>query len=132
MSAESATLSGRAAAAALMVDTCVITRGTSGTVYNADTDTYTATPGATVYSGPCRVKPRDNVDRQVEAGGETVTLWPYVVSVPMTATGIQLDDTVTVTAAGLDPDLVGLELRVRAVPLGSLLTARRLGCEDTN
>lgn len=132
MSAESATLAGRAAAERRMVDACVITRGTSGKVYDAGTDTYTATPGATVYSGACRVKPRDNVDRQVEAGGETVTIWPYVVSVPMTATGIALDDTVTVTAAGLDPELVGLVLRVRAVPVGSLLTARRLGCEETN
>lgn len=115
-----------------MVDSCVITRGTTGTVYDAESDSYTTTAGATVYTGPCRVKPRDNMDRQVDAAGETVTLWPYVVSVPMSATGIELDDTVTVTAASLDPDLLGLVLRVRTSPVGSHLTARRLGCEETN
>lgn len=122
-------LAGRNAAEQLMVDACTITRGTTGTTYDSDSDSYTTTPGAGVYAGRCRVKPRDNADRQVEAGGETVSLWPYVVSVPMAASGIDLDDTVTVTAAAMDPELVGLVLRVRDVPKGSTLTARRLGCE---
>lgn len=132
MTALPVTITGRAAAERLMVDGCTITRGTPGTVYDPETDTYVGTGGAVVYVGKCRVKPRDNADRQVEAGGETVSLWPYIVSIPMSATGIMLDDTITVSQAGLDPDLVGLVLRVRDVPVGSTLTARRLGCERSS
>lgn len=111
-----------------MTDECLITRGTAGTAYDPESDTYTATPGETVYEGRCEVRARDNADRQVEAGGETVSLWPYIVSVPMSATGIDLDDTVTITTAS-DPELVDLELRVRDAPKGSLMARRSLGCE---
>lgn len=129
MTATSATLAGRAAAEALMADSCVITAANATQVYDEATDTYITPAGAVRYSGACRVKPRDNSDRQVEAGAETVSLWPYVVSVPMSVTTVENDDVITITACPLDPSLVGVVLRVRQVLAGSHLTARRLSCE---
>lgn len=119
---------GRAVARSLMVDTCSISADVPP-VYDAASDSYLPAPGTLRYAGPCRVKPRDNADRVVEAAGQTVSLWPYVVVVPVDATDIEVNDRVTITAAGLDPELTDLVLRVRDVPKGSLLTARRLGCE---
>lgn len=129
MTATSAVLQGRAAAESLMVDTCTITAGAATEVYDEATDTYVTPAGAVRYSGACRVKPRPHADRVVEAGAETVSLWPYLVSVPMGVTGVELDDNVIVTACALDPSLVGTRLRVRQVQQGSHLTARRLSCE---
>ena len=129
MTAASATLSGRAAAEALMSDACTVTRGTATQTFDPATGEYVTTPGAQVYSGPCRVKPRDNTDRVVEAGGQAVSLFPFVVSVPISATTFEVDDVVTVTASQLDPAMVGLVLRVKQIATGSHLTARRLGAE---
>lgn len=130
MTATSAVLQGRAAAESLMVDTCTIAAGAATEVYDEATDTYVTPTGSLRYSGACKVKPRDNVDRVVEAGAQTLSIWPYVVSVPMSVTTVELDDVITVTACPLDPALVGTRLRVRQATTGTYLTARRLGCEE--
>lgn len=111
-----------------MSDACTIGHPGGEPIYDEATDSYPATSTA-FYAGACRVKPRDNADRQVEAGAETVTLWPFLVSVPMSVEDVEVDDIVTITASTLDPALAGTQLRVRQVALGSHLTARRLGCE---
>lgn len=127
MTAASATLAGRAAAEALMVDACTITRGGGSMTLDANGE-YVAPPGASVYSGPCRLKP-GGTDVVVDVPGQSVSLYPYTVAVPVDATAYALDDTVTITACALDPAAVGLVLRVRHVAVGSHLSARRLGCE---
>jgi hypothetical protein len=119
-------LEGQRAAEELMVDTCAIAPVTRA--YNAGSDSYVDTPGVARYTGACRVKPQDAA-REVEAGSETVSLWPYVVSVSMSVTTVEVDDVVTITASALDPGLVGAVMRVRSVTQGSHVTARRLGCE---
>jgi hypothetical protein len=131
MSAASATLAGRRAAEALMADTCTIVRVTGRGSFNTSTGTYGASASSSVYSGKCRVMPRDNEDHVVAAGDRPIALWPFVVSVPMSATGIDVDHLVTITAVGesSDPELVGMVLRVRQVAHGTHITARRLGCE---
>lgn len=129
MTAANATLAGRAAAEALMVDACTVTAQPAAQVYDPATDTYTTPAGTLRYTGPCKVKPRDNDDQVVDAGGQTVSLWPYVISVPMTVTDVDLNDVVTVTASLLEPAFVGRSFRVRQVLQGSFLTARRLSCE---
>ena len=128
MTAASATLQGRAAAEALMVDACTITRRTGLGAINETTGQYTPT-SSTIYTGACRVKPRDNADRVAQYGQEVVSFWPYVVSVPISVSTVDLDDVVTITASALDSSLVGLSLRVREVLSGTHLTARRLSCE---
>lgn len=129
MSATGATLAGRRAAEGLMTDTCTITRGGGGRVFDPAAGEYVTTPGEELYRGRCRVRPRDNADQVVEAGGQNVSLFPYVLSVPVSAVAFAVDDLVTVTASRLDPALVGITLRVRQVNVGSQVTARRLGCE---
>lgn len=129
MTAAGATLAGRRAAEALMTDTCTITRGVGGPVFDPGLGEYVAGAGEQLYSGRCRVRPRDNADQVVEAGGQNVSLFPYVVSVPVSSTAFDVDDLVTVTASALDPALPGLVLRVRQVNIGSQVTARRIGCE---
>jgi hypothetical protein len=130
VTANTVTLRGRTAAEVMMVDTCTITRASEPGVFNETTGQYDLASPATVYSGKCRVKPRDNADRVVQYGQEAVSFWPYVVSVPMSVTDIELDDVVTIAASALDPALVDLQLRVREVLSGSHLTARRLSCEE--
>lgn len=129
MTATSAAVRGRAAAERLMADACTITDGAAEQVYDAGSDSYTTPAGSTRHAGACKIRPRDNADRVVEAAGQTVSLWPYIVSVPMSVTTVELNDVVTVTACQLDPSLVGTVLRVRQVLQGSYVTARRLGCE---
>lgn len=129
MTAAGAVQAGRRAAEALMIDACTITRGAGSTAFDPNRGEYVTTPGATVYSGRCRVKPQDNADRVVEAGGTNVSLFPYVVSVPVDATAYQVDDLVTVTSAALDPAMQGLVLRVKQIAAGSQITSRRLGAE---
>ena len=119
----------REAAAALMTDACTITRGTGTRTYDETTDTYVVVPGPLLYTGPCRVKPRNNVDRVVEAGAQTVSLFPFVVSVPISSVHFDVDDTIVITASALDPALPGMRLRVRSPLEGSQISARRLGCE---
>lgn len=119
----------RGVTASLMTDACTITRGAGTSVLDEATGQYVRTPGALLYTGPCRVKPRDNTDRVVDAGGQAVSLFPYVLSVPVSSVDFDVDDVVTVTASALDPALAGLVLRVKQVAVGSQLTARRLGCE---
>lgn len=129
MTATTATARGRELAASQMVDACTITAEAGGQVYDPGTDSYVTPAGAVRYSGKCWVKPRDNVDREVEAGAATVSLWPYVVSIPMSVTTVQDGDVVTITASAFDPSLTGSVMRVRQVTEGSFITARRLGCE---
>ncbi len=131
MSAQTTTLAGRAAAEELMVDACTVTRASAETTFNTTTLQYTAVAATSVYTGKCRVRPSGGQasDRQAQAGERQVSLWPFVVSVPISVTGLAVDDLVTVTASALDADLGGLQLRIREVIQGTHITARRLGCE---
>lgn len=112
-----------------MVDTCTIARTTAQGAFDRATGDYGAPTTAVVYSGACRVKPRDNQDHVVQVGEQPLSLWPFVVSVPISVTDVDVDHVVTITASALDPALVGTQMRVRQVIRGSFVTARRLGCE---
>lgn len=132
MSAASATLAGRRAAERLMVDSCTISAASTRGALNATTGEYDVVPGAVLYTGPCRVVPAaGNQDHVVDAGEQPVSLWPFIVSVPMSVADVTVDHEVEITSSELDPRLVGTRLRVRQVALGTHITARRLGCEVT-
>ena len=132
MSAATAAARGQAAAARLMTDTCTLSAPDVEGVLDEQTGQYTTAPGAQRYSGRCRVRPADSQERVVEAGERPVSLRTYVVSVPVTVTGVEVGDVVRVTASVLDPDLAGVRLRVVDVPKGTHLTARRLICEEAS
>lgn len=129
MTALAATARGQRFAEQQMTDSATITAPAGAPTFNSTTGAYTASPGATLYTGKCRVKPENVMDRQVQAGERPVQIWPYTVSVPMTVTSIPVGATVTVTASA-DPDLVGQVFTVKDVARGTNITARRLGCTD--
>ena len=118
---------GRAAAERAMADTCVIRRRTDTTT---DDFSGVATPTyATLYTGKCRMQQNTPSAQQLDVGEDRVLLQPFVLSVPISVTGIQPGDQATVTAS-LDPDLVGRVFLVKAVAHKTNLTARRLGVEE--
>lgn len=120
---------GRAHAERLMTDTCVITRVT-GTAIAGNGDTTPTT--ADVYTGPCRVRPRQTQDRMVEQGGAEVGVGDLVVSLPITAIGVAPGDVVTITASTYDETLVNRSMTVLGVLHGSQVTARRLSCQEVS
>ena len=123
MSATSATLRGRAAAEALQVDTCTITRIVSTTT---DPDTGVVTPTySTIYTGKCRLKLPVAVARPLKVGEAQEFTQHPILSLPALTTGVQVDDILTVTASLLMPSLVGRVFHIRAVPGQSHMTAAR-------
>jgi hypothetical protein len=130
MTAGSTTLAGRTAAAALMVDACTVSApDTTGTL-NESTGAYTPVAGAVHYTGACRVKVQPTQDHAIDAGERVILARLYIVSLPMSATTVLVDDVLRVTASALDAALAGTRMRVVDVPKGSHLTARRLICQE--
>jgi hypothetical protein len=119
----------RLAAVALMTDECALTRPGARGAFNASTGSYDPADAGVLYAGACRVKTKDLSDRVVQAGEQPVSLWPYMVWLPISVTDVQVDDLVTVTGSEFDAGLVGLVLRVRQVTFASQVSSRRLGCE---
>lgn len=108
-------------------DTCTITRTDGEASFDPETDTWTPAPTDDVYTGACRVRPdRPTV---VDAGEQPVTLRTFTATLPHSATGVQQDDTLTVTAS-TDAALVGVAFRVVDVRAGSWDIARRLTLEQ--
>lgn len=124
MSAASTLARGRAAAVALMVDTCTVRRITSTTT-NPDTGHVTPVY-ATVYTGACKVQARSGSGSPSTLGEAGVIIAQMELHVPMSVTGVQPDDLVTITASVHDPDLVGRTWHIRGLAHKSYLTARRL------
>lgn len=132
MTIESATLRGRAAAEARMVDACVITRPDPDAqpVFNPATGLYEPAAPLTIYEGPCEVQANDGLGaRNRDIGGAELTLLRLTVKIPISAQGVLVNDDVTLTAAALDPDLVDQRFRVTAGHAKSFATARRLAVE---
>lgn len=119
----------RAQAESTMTDSCTITRPATST-FNTTTGAY-ATTTTPIYTGRCRIRTRSTNflrDKESQAGEQLAVIWPYIVSIPATASDVQVSDIVTLTAA--DPLLNGKTLRVRIANAGTSTTARRLDCEE--
>jgi hypothetical protein len=128
MSAESATLAGRRAAEAGMVDACTITREVGRTT---DPDTGVTTKTLTqLYSGKCRVQQPGRMARPEQVGEAQVYQLLVDVQLPMSVTGLAVGDVVTITASSLDGDLVGRHFWLKDLAHKSHMTARRVGCEE--
>ena len=122
--------SGRRAAENLMVDTCTIRRQSGESM---DPVTLQMVPTYdTVYSGKCRVQINAVVGATMPEAGERVVVTQRIqVQIPMTVTGVEVDDQVVITAAAHDADLVGRAYRVRSEFAKTHATARRLECEES-
>jgi len=130
MSARSVTLRGRRAAEANMVDACVLTRRTAPIPLNESTGIHAPGTPTTIYTGKCEVQMPQSANRNPGAGDVEWTVQALVLKLPMSVVGAQVDDTVTITASQLDPDLVGRVLKVVSLAHKSHMTARRLACEE--
>jgi hypothetical protein len=107
--------------------------GVTKGAFDDDTGTYETTPHDPHYTGKCRVQARADLTGQREAAGQQVTLGDYLVVVDL-AESVQtaVGHVVKITAVddNGDPDLVGRELTVAGVALGTLAWERDLACTD--
>jgi hypothetical protein len=132
MSAVVAVLRGRVAAAALMLDTCTVRRPTGALVTDPETgvDTPEMLP---VYpigdtAGICKVQSAIAQAGSPVAGGHMFTVEQLELHLPVSSS-LRAGDVATITAAALDPDLVGLKFRLVELARGSLRTADRWNVE---
>lgn len=118
--------SGRTAHAALMTDTCTITRPGPTTWNPATQQNYT--PQTTVYTGPCRLKVWRGTEEQ--AAETEINVQRYYLDLPLTGAtpDVARRDTATVTAS-LNPALVGRALVVTDVETETTDTALRCTAE---
>lgn len=129
MSAESATLAGRAAAEALMSDTCRIERpaGTSGVNQATGRNTPRWEP---VYEGRCRYQMPVAQQEDRQTPGRQTTIQRFLVQIPTSVLGVRVGDRITATACALDAELVDRHFTVIALHHKSHATARRLTVEE--
>lgn len=123
MSAASVLARGRAAAEALMVDACTIRRVTSQSTGAGGVVTPTY---STLYTGKCRVQQDKAQAQQQDPGEAAVLMLRLEIQLPMSVTGLQAEDVVTITASAHDPDLVGRVFIIRDLAHASHKTARRV------
>jgi hypothetical protein len=101
VSAQSLLGPGRRSARARMVDEVTIARpGPLG--LDTDTGDLAPTTGATVYTGPGRLKMPSAVEINRLFGGEDVTKTRFVLSVPYDVTGVEVGDVVNVADSESD------------------------------
>lgn len=127
MSRASVLARGQAAAEAGMVDACEIRRRT-GTTVDDNTGEESAT-FADLYAGKCRVQQSAvSGSAQEQSPGEDYQLLLRLeVQLPLSVTGLLVDDQVTITAAAHDPDLVGQVFVIRDLFAKTHPTSRRVG-----
>lgn len=131
MSAASALARGRAAAEALMVDTCAITR-VSGSTTDDLTGAVTPTEGP-VYSGRCKVQTAGSgaMGRRYDIAEVSTVMLRLELHLPMaTSTTAQRGDLVRITASVHDPALLGRLFRLHDLAHKSFATARRFLLEE--
>lgn len=120
---------GRARAESIMADSCAITRTTT-TFTNPETGQQTKT-STTVYTGKCRIQMQVPGSASPSQPGEAYLLMlGLTVQVPISVTGVEPGDIVTVTAASMDPELVGRRFTVKDLGHASHKTSRRLGVQE--
>lgn len=113
---------------AALPDACEVTRQGARGEFDNTTGLYDEAVPVDVWSGACRVRTQLSAERQVLFGDAHQVLGRYVATVPFDASGIAVDDFLTVTESD-DPDIVGQSFRVLEVRLGSWSLGRRLTLE---
>lgn len=124
-----AVLRGRAVIESMMVDACAIERKTGETT---NTTTGVVTPTySTIYTGKCRIQQPSGVHARVEDVGEQYDrLLRVEVQLPMSLSGLQVGDRITITASIRDADLPGRHLLIKDLAHKTDATARRVRAEE--
>lgn len=112
-----------------MVDTVLFTRG-GARVWSSEIGDYVTLPGTVVYAGRCEVQTTETVVRVTDAGASDVVVRRLVVKVPMSVTGVRVDDVAEVTSSTLDPGLLDVKFRVTGNFAKTFATSRRLPVEE--
>lgn len=130
----------RAAAETLMVDTVTIDRWDGTTSIDENTLAETKNYAAPLYgptvntdsgrNGRARIQQHAAVSDEEAGPGRTVTTLRLELQLPITVTGLQVDDRVVVDAAVHDPDLVGREFRISDLHHKTHATSRRVAIEE--
>lgn len=112
-----------------MVDSCTVHRVIPGETVTDPVTGVDSPATEQVYAGRCRVQTFEPHERNPELGGATATVQRYAVHVPVGSFEPHIGHVVTITAAALDPHLVGRVFRVVALLHKTASTAYRLGVE---
>lgn len=127
MSALTTAARGQVAAQRLMTDACrIYRRGQPAYDPSTGQESHTETD---LYVGKCRLRPQGRLAHETESSGSPVGVWLLIVSIPMSVTGVQLGDLVSITSSS-DPDLVAARVRVQGIDEGTNISARRLTCGE--
>ena len=125
----------RAQALSRMVDACIIDR--PGAEVLNETTGQMETTYAPIYDGlipgagaKCEVRQVGTQAASPNAGEHQFVILGHVVALPVDATVYAIGDRVTITAATLDPALIGRVFTVTSLMHKSFPTARRLVCEE--
>ena len=136
MGAVQLTKRGRAAAERLMVASCEIRKPSTFGELAPDTGLRPETPGALVYGpgvaphfGRCKVQTYEAHESTPDSGGHQYSVQRYSVHIPAAAE-VDVDDMVTITAAALDPNLVGRRYRIAGYLHKTFATANRLQVDE--
>jgi len=128
VSARTVTLRGRRIAESLMLDAATAT-STSRTIdQTTGAEIVTST---LVYTGRCKIQSGATQASTPEAGGATLTVQRSEAHFPVGAFVPAVGQVITITAAALDPLLIGRVFRVVALLHKSAATAYRLSIEET-
>lgn len=115
-----------------MVDSCTVHRVLEGETVTDPVTGVDSPATEQVYAGRCRVQTYEPQERNPELGGATATVQRYAAHVPVGSFEPQVGHVVTITAAALDPHLVGRVFRVVALLHKTAATAYRLGVEEVS
>lgn len=117
----------------VMTDACTIEAGdVADPTYDPETGQIDYDPGASIYTGPCLVRPStitSTGDRK--AGEELVNVGQYTVKIPA-AVDVPDGALVTITDSRHDAALIDTTMVVVSVTLDGWGVNRRLYCEDVN
>jgi len=112
-----------------MVDECTVERLGDGAFTNAANGVVDTFP-TEIYSGKCKMQQTMSQSSTPVSGGHQFTVQDTRWDTPVSAGPFQIDDVVTVTAAVLDPQLVGRQYRVVELFHKSAATAQRTRVEE--
>jgi hypothetical protein len=127
MSRDSALARGQAAALAGMVDACTIRR--PGTPVLDDFSGTTTPAWTAMYAGQCRVQQGIAQADEQDTGEDYQLRLRLVVQLPVSVTGLEVGDEITMTASR-DADLVGRVFLIRDLMHKTDETARRVGVTE--
>jgi hypothetical protein len=112
-----------------MVDACIIDRPT-GQGTDPDTGAVVTTYSEPLYTGKCEVQQVGTQAGNPNAGEHQLTVLGHVVKLPVDTVVYRVGDRVRITAATLDPTLVGRTFLVTSMLHKTHATSRRLVCDE--